>query len=1239
LEERARIDNRGKNAMTEETLFQEALTRTPAERAVFLAQACAGQPELQKAVEKLLAAHEKSGNLLDQAPANLHVTVVPDVSERQPAHGIDQSPPAEDGRVLETTHGGDPRRDPSRIVAGRYVLLDKLGEGGMGEVWAAKQTEPVRRKVAVKLIKVGMDSRAVLMRFEQERQALAMMEHPNIAKVLDGGMTDDRRPYFVMELVNGLPLNKFCDEARLGIRERLELFAQVCQAVQHAHQKGIIHRDLKPSNILVTIIDGRPIPKVIDFGVVKATSGRLTDESLNTQFGTVVGTLEYMSPEQAGFSGVDIDTRSDIYSLGVILYELLTGLRPIDATRLKKAAMTELIRMIREEEPSRPSKRLSTDDGLPSLAALRQMDPRRLMTVLRGELDWVVMKCLEKQRDRRYETAGALSRDVQRYLADEPVEARPPSATYRMRKFVRRHSGRVIAAGLTIVTLIAVAGFLMVGALYAQAERERREEIAARDQAIEQRQLADNLRSVAELAAAKAAASDQASQRAAQEASVSREQVRQILYATDIQLAWNHWDANRAGRMTELLQRHRPAAGDRDYRGFEWHYLWRLAHGAQRTLHGHQQPVHSLTFAGSNDVLLSGDLEYQYRQPGTVRKWRPQQNDEPVTLFTQTAAPQYADYYPGVRSLSTSPDGTTCALVDAGNVRLLDVESGRLLRVLEGLPGKARSVVFAPDGTQLAVGDTDGMITVWDIQTGEKTATLEKHRMSILCMAFSADGKRLAAGGGDEGQPTWSQMLNGELRLWEVESQKLLGECRAVRSLLRDVSFNRQGTTIAAATEEGTVVLWDVNRLDGGRILRGHTGSVAAVRWLPDGRFLASAGDDGLIRVWDIGLEQENRLFQGHNGAVTALAVSDEGSLLASGGRDGTIRLWDPHVDPLRTMISDFPWAIGTVEFSQDSRWLMIATYSQVTLCDTQRFAKRHVFPIDHWVFDTHVSPDGRLFATAGNQETDGEEPGVVKIWDVATGTAKFTLDPQMLSAKYVAFSADGQHLACSGPVESSEPGSSAVTVWDVATGRQLLHRANAVSFDFGPDSRTLAAAGRGGLWTLETHGGDSAKAPIVSREFHEVKYSPDGQSLALLDADGQLSLWWIADSREQVLGRANRGLTFSQDGSRLAAFGESAAQVWDVTSGREVSSIPMVVDHLRFMPDGRSIVTAGREIHLWQAETGRELLNLGEYAPSGVNRVAISPDGTRLAAGGGYRDEHSGVWVWLAPMDAAVED
>jgi serine/threonine protein kinase len=413
----------------------------PAERAAYLDRECGGDAELRERVEALLRADA-------------------------------------DGDPGQTENYVAAEPEPGAVIASRYTLVEKIGEGGMGEVWVAKQTEPVKRKVALKLIKAGMDTKAVLQRFEAERQALAMMDHPNIARVLDGGVVGqdsnpdqaraDRigilshvgRPFFVMELVNGLPLTKFCDDAKLGIRERLELFASICQAVQHAHQKGIIHRDLKPSNILVTLIDARPVPKVIDFGVAKAIGGKLLDESLSTQFGAVVGTLEYMSPEQAGFSGIDIDTRADIYSLGVILYELLTGLRPIDAKRLKKAAHTEMIRIIQEEEPPKPSTRLSqSGDSLPAIAAQRHTEPAKLSKLVRGDLDWITMKCLEKDRTRRYETANGLARDIQRYLSDEPVEAGPPSVTYRLRKFVRRNKATIGAATLVLLALVSgIAG-------------------------------------------------------------------------------------------------------------------------------------------------------------------------------------------------------------------------------------------------------------------------------------------------------------------------------------------------------------------------------------------------------------------------------------------------------------------------------------------------------------------------------------------------------------------------------------------------------------------------------------------------------------------------------------------------------------------------------------------------------------------------------------------------------------
>jgi serine/threonine protein kinase len=380
------------------------------------------------------------------------------------------------------------------VIAGRYELVQRIGTGGMGEVWVARQSAPLNRQVALKLIRPGMDSREVIARFDAERQALAAMDHPNIARILDGGLTEAMTPFFVMELVNGASLIKFCDEARLDIRMRLELFKDVCNAIQHAHQKGIIHRDLKPSNILVTIIDGRPVAKVIDFGLAKAIGNNLTDHSQATLFGAVVGTLEYMSPEQAGYSGQDIDTRADIYSLGVILYELLTGLRPLDDQRMRDAALDEVLRIIKEEDPPRPSARLSSSESAPSCAAFRQIEPARLSDLLRLELDWVVMKALEKDRRRRYETASGLAADVQRYLAGEAVLAHPPTANYRFYKFVRRN--RAVVFTTLVVGLALLAGLMTTLWQYSIARREARRAderaAAALTAEAEQRRLAES---------------------------------------------------------------------------------------------------------------------------------------------------------------------------------------------------------------------------------------------------------------------------------------------------------------------------------------------------------------------------------------------------------------------------------------------------------------------------------------------------------------------------------------------------------------------------------------------------------------------------------------------------------------------------------------------------------------------------------------------------------------------------
>ena len=423
------------------SIFLATLERGPDEWPTFLDEACGDDAELRGRVDQLLHA--------DQAMGSIHRGVAAD-----PSATTDLPPGEAPGNVI-----------------GPYKLLQQIGEGGMGTVYMAEQTHPVQRKVALKLIKAGMDSRQVIARFEAERQALALMDHPNIAKVLDAGTTEGGRPYFVMELVKGVPITAYCDLHHLTPRERLELFIPVCQAVQHAHQKGIIHRDMKPSNVMVCIYDGKPVPKVIDFGVAKATGSKLTERTLYTAFGAIVGTLEYMSPEQAVLDQLDVDTRSDIYSLGVLLYELLTGTTPLDRQRMKQVAILEMLRLIREEEAPRPSTRLGTTEELPSIAANRGTEPKRLRGVLRGDLDWIVMKALEKDRARRYDTASAFAADVQHYLHDEPVLAGPPGAGYRARKFVRRNRGPVLAASLVLLALVGGVIGTSFGLLRAQEAR------------------------------------------------------------------------------------------------------------------------------------------------------------------------------------------------------------------------------------------------------------------------------------------------------------------------------------------------------------------------------------------------------------------------------------------------------------------------------------------------------------------------------------------------------------------------------------------------------------------------------------------------------------------------------------------------------------------------------------------------------------------------------------------------
>ncbi len=605
--------------MTEESLFAAVVEQPPADRLRFLQEACGNDAELLKRLRLMLAVHEKAAKIVDQREKT-------EVRARPTAVAIHAE-------------------GIGTIIAGRFKLLEPIGEGGMGTVWVAEQTEPVRRKVALKLIKAGMDTKAVLTRFQAERQALALMDHPNIAKVLDGGTTETGRPFFIMEYVKGVPFTKYCDNARLNIAERLNLFVPVCQAVQHAHQKGIIHRDLKPSNILVCLYDGRPVPKVIDFGLAKAMHQPLTEHTLHTAHGQLMGTPLYMSPEQAEINNLDVDTRSDIYSLGVILYELLTGTTPLEQKRFREAAWQEMMRLIKEEDPPRPSDRLSSSDTLPSLAAQRKLEPVKLTRLVRGELDWIVMKALDKERSRRYESANGFARDIQAYLANEPVQACPPSTAYRLRKFVGKHR-----VGLTMVATVTV--LLLAGAAVStwQAIRATRAELEARvaaEQAAQDRQNAKNNERAAreqELEAKKqskiAAENERKALTSTKEKESIVEDLRHNLSLDKILLARAAFESGNV-----ILARERLDEVPPDLRRWEWNLLDRQYEGGIFTLYGH------------------------------------------------TA---------GVLSVASSPDGTRIASgSEDKTVKVWDGRTGALLHDLKGYPAGVFNVAFSPDGTRL----------------------------------------------------------------------------------------------------------------------------------------------------------------------------------------------------------------------------------------------------------------------------------------------------------------------------------------------------------------------------------------------------------------------------------------------------------------------------------------------------------------------------------------------------------
>jgi WD40 repeat protein/tRNA A-37 threonylcarbamoyl transferase component Bud32 len=821
----------------EEFLFEAALTKSTAEeRAAFLDGVCRDNPALRARLSVLLEGHfEAEGFLTDELRK----------PEMKPAS------PAPEDEVAST-------------LIGRYKLLEKIGEGGFGEVWMAGQREPVKRRVALKIIKLGMDTKQVVARFEVERQALAMMEHPNIAKVFDAGATDSGRPYFVMELVRGVRITEYCEQNHLPIHERLKLFIPVCHAIQHAHQKGIIHRDIKPSNILVTLHDGAPVPKVIDFGIAKATQQELTEKTVFTQFRQFIGTPAYISPEQAEMSGLDIDTRSDIYSLGVLLYELLTGTTPFDAKELTESGLDAMRKIIREREPVRPSTRMRQSSAAISPA---NSLPATRHGSLSTDIDWITMKCLEKDRTRRYETANGLAMDIQRYLNFEPVVARPPTAAYRIRKFIRRN--KLVVSSAAVVTLALVLGTIVSAWQAVRATRARHAESLLRE---------------------KAQANEQQAQAAQAKETEERRLAERFLYGAKMNLAQQAWDQTNIGRLHQLLDE----TADYTDRGFEWYYWQRQIHLRLATPDGHRIPN------GSQDE------ETGIRDAAS--------DQEPFSIKQMMESPAST-----VLAAAFSPDGRRIVVggVDR-RVRVWDAITGKQLFLLKGHSGPVSSVAFSPDGTQIATAGLEGTARMWNAQSGKELSIFIGHDAGFFSLAFSRDGRRIATAGGDSSAVVWDVATGKELLV-------LSGHRNGVLRL----AFSPDGQNIVTGSADQDARIWSAVTGKERFILKGHTGLdpgsgwIWAVAFSPDGQRIVTGCDDGVATIWQTETGTELFTLKGHSSGINAVTFSPDGERILTGSRDGTARLWDANTGQSLLTLKGDATPIHAVVFSPDGNHIL----------------------------------------------------------------------------------------------------------------------------------------------------------------------------------------------------------------------------------------------------------------------------------------------------------------------------
>ncbi|MES2925001.1 MAG: serine/threonine-protein kinase [Verrucomicrobiota bacterium] len=923
-----------------------------------------------------------------------------------------------------------PNGEQSGERIGNYKLLEKIGEGGFGVVWVADQERPVRRRVALKIIKLGMDTKEVIARFGQERQALAMMDHPHIAKVLDAGSTEWGRPYFVMELVRGIKITDYCDQANLPTADRLALFIQVCQAVQHAHQKGIIHRDLKPSNILVTLHDGVPVPKVIDFGVAKATQQQpLSDLTIYTQFEQMIGTPLYMSPEQAEMSGLDIDTRSDIYSLGVLLYELLTGRTPFDPVELMRKGYDEIRRAIREQEAQAPSMFLQTmaDETRSTVAQHRQSDPAKLMKLVRGDLDWIVMKSLEKDRTRRYETANGLAMDIQRHLANEPVLARPPTALYRFRRMVRRNRGIFAAAGAVTAALVIGLGM----ATYSFFNERR-----ALAGETKQRQI---------------------SEERSRQAQASELKARQFLYTADINLVQEALRTNNVGRARKLLDRHRPLSGEPDLRGWEWRYLWQQCRsGAQARLTKREgESVISVSFSPDGAWLAAGYMD------GKVELWN---------VAKRQLAKVIKEYSSGLASVASSPRGNGrparatylqkqayVAFSPRGDVLATSVDLDEVIAYHLGTgaivplcttTGWVSDLSYSRDGELLAVLTCDpSRVLVLRSADGESVMSYPLPNgggTPFNNARFSPDKQWLYVScGGHEAPPKLRCISVPDARLrWEIPIGLTEG---SESDSATDIAFSAMdlspdGRLLAVATGFTDPRIRVLDTATGGVVksLEGHTGWVCDVTFSKDGKELASASSDQTIRRWATATWSKlMNPLRGHSDGVHALAITEDGRTLASGSGDGEVLLWDataprPH-QGRRELPPDFEAAIAlpggrSVLGGTKTNWSIVdlLTLDMEPLPVSDAPPGKPVVGQRGAIKISVLSPDGKLRAIHNNDRT-------VDLFSEASGSKIAPIPGTKGTATGVIFSPDSRRLVL---INGGDHG---IELWDVATRQELL--------------------------------------------------------------------------------------------------------------------------------------------------------------------------------------------------------